>query len=177
MASMRLTGSDVARTNSITFTALLLHRERCRRRRHQPIDFAFSPDNRRIYVADARPFTATNSDFSGGIQCWGFQCRRRLQYWYTLQPVPGLTNGAQTITADFSANPSWGTTFSARIYMSHLRPHHQQPREDHGQRPRIDPTVLATAGTNEAFAGCVSARRQSRLHCHRPAKPNQYRRQ
>ena len=105
--------------SSITFTALLYTGSGPVSGPSQPVDFAFSPDNRRIYVADARSFIATNSDFSGGIQCWVSNTVGGYSYWYTIQPMTGLTNGAQTITADFKAPiPPGAQTSSARICTS-----------------------------------------------------------
>lgn len=141
-------------TNSITFSSLL-YTGNGPSTPAMPLDFAFSPDNRRIYVADARPFTVTNDQYtSGGIQCWISNSAGGYNYQYTIQPMTGLTNGAQTIAVDFSASSNWSTNvFGANLYVTTygLTTNSLVKITDNG--PGSTPTVLLTAGTNEALRG------------------------
>ena len=119
------------------------------------LDFAFSPDNRRIYVADARPFNLTNDQYNGGgVQLWTSNNAGGYTYQYTIQPIAGLTNGAQTLAVDFSANSSWGAgATGANIYVTTygLTTNSLVKITDNG--PGSTSTVLLTAGTNEALRG------------------------
>src|ERR1039458_3387690 len=85
----------------------------------QPADFAFSPDNQTIYVAETAVWTGTGPG-TGGIERWDTNTTGTAGwlYSYTLPALPGgATNGAQGLTVDFSASASWGLgTNGAKIY-------------------------------------------------------------
>ncbi len=87
---------------------------------NKPLDFAFSPDLRTVYISDNGTFTGTSSPV-GGVQRWdaagsgpyGFY---GYQYSYTLQMGSGSTVGARALNVDFSADTTWGARVTgARI--------------------------------------------------------------
>jgi hypothetical protein len=123
----------------------------------QPGDFAFSPDTNTLYVADSRPFDATllPGYLSGGIQRWDANGLGGYSYSYTLPPLPGgLTNGARGLTVDFSANAKWGSgTNGARIYATTYGAAGNSLVQVVDNGVSSTPTVLATAGPNQALRG------------------------
>jgi hypothetical protein len=119
----------------------------------QPGDFAFSPDNQTIYIADARPFTSTSSFLSGGIQRWDANNLGGFTYNYTLAP-PGPTNGVVGLTVDFSAHATWGAgTNGAKLYATTYGATTNSLISIVDTGASSAPTVLATAGANKALRG------------------------
>lgn len=144
---------EPAQNGNVTFKALL-YTGSSGGNNADPVDFAFSPDNRTIYIADARAFSVTNSSLSGGIQCWVSNTVGGYSYWYTIQPLTGLTNGAQNLTVDFSANTNWGTNvFGAKLYVTTFGASGNSLVKIIDNGPSSTPTTLVTAGANEALRG------------------------
>ncbi len=78
-----------------------------------PNDFAFSPDNNTVYIADGLP--NTNGVQSGGIQRWDANGAGGYTNSYTLAPTTG-TNGAQNLTVYFPPTvSSWGAGVTGAI--------------------------------------------------------------
>jgi hypothetical protein len=147
-------------STNVAFTALLYTGSSSATTNYaQPGDFAFSPDNKTIYVADDRPFTATNSDLSGGIQRWDANSLGGYSYTYTLAPLTGQTNGAVGLTVDFSAHGTWGTNDSgqpitgAKLYATTYGAATNSLVQIVDNGPSSTPTVLVTARANEALRG------------------------
>lgn len=119
----------------------------------QPGDFAFSPDNQTIYVADSGMFTSTSDSAGGGIQRWDSN-GSGYSYSYTIQPLSGLTNGVQGLTADFSAAATWGPGITgAKIYATTTGAAGNSLVEIVDNGSGSTPTVLATAGLKQALRG------------------------
>ena len=122
-----------------------------------PADFAFSPDNATIYVAEAGEWTGTGPG-TGGIERWdtnttGFS---GWVYSYTLPALPGgtATNGAQGLTVDFSAAATWGSGVTgAKIYATTTGAAGNSLVEIVDNGSGSTPTVLATAGPKQALRG------------------------
>jgi hypothetical protein len=125
---------------------------------NKPLDFAFSPDLRTVYITDNGAFGGTSAP-AGGVQRWdasgtgayGFPGYR---YSYTLQMGTGSSVGARSLTVDFSAATTWGAGVTgARIFVT--------TAETSGNRLlRIVDTgatsgaaLLATASTNQMLCG------------------------
>lgn len=140
---------------NVTFTALLYTgNDGTTANYAQPGDFAFSPDNQTIYVADARPFTSTSSYLSGGIQRWDANNLGGFTYNYTLAPLTGPTNGAVGLTVDFSAHATWGAgTNGAKLYATTYGATTNSLISIVDTGANSAPTVLATAGANKALRG------------------------
>jgi hypothetical protein len=120
----------------------------------QPQDFAFSPDNKTLYVADARAFTSDTDNTSGGIQRWDANTNNSFTYNYTLPPLTGATNGAQGLTVDFSAARTWGSNvFGAKIYATTYGASGNSLISIVDNGSSSASTVLASAGPNQAFRG------------------------
>jgi hypothetical protein len=124
----------------------------------QPEDFAFSPDNQTIYVAESAVWTGTGPG-TGGIERWDSN-GSGYSYSYTLPALPGgtATNGAQGLTVDFSATNVWGAPATgAKIYATSTGPAGNSLVQvvDNGNPNTTAPTitVLATAGPNQALRG------------------------
>jgi hypothetical protein len=130
----------------------------------QPGDFAFSPDNLTVYIADAGDYTGSGNQGTGGIQRWDSN-GNGWSYSYTLGVLPGEvpgattpTNGAQGLVADFSANAAWGSRVTgAKIYVTTFGESTNSLVEviDNGDPSATPATinVLATAAPNTAFRG------------------------
>ena len=119
----------------------------------QPGDFAFSPDNQTLYVADAGTFASTSDSTGGGIQRWDSN-GAGYSYSYTLQPLPPATNGAQGLTVDFTAAATWGAGITgAKIYATTYGDAGNSLVEIVDTGAASTPTVLATAGPNQALRG------------------------
>jgi len=126
-----------------------------------PADFAFSPDNATIYVAEAGLWTGAGPG-AGGIERWDTNTTGTAGwlYSYTLPVLPGgtATNGAQGLTVDFSASPTWGTNVNgAIIYATSTGAAGNSLVKvvDNGNPTNAAPTVtvLATAGAQQALRG------------------------
>jgi len=118
-----------------------------------PGDFAFSPDNQTVYVADSGTFTSTSDQTGGGIQRWDSN-GSGYNYSYTLQPLPTATDGAQGLTVDFSANATWGSGVTgARIYATTYGAASNSLVQIVDTGASSTPTVLATASPNQALRG------------------------
>ena len=118
-----------------------------------PGDFAFSPDNQTVYVADSGSFTSTSDQAGGGIQRWDSN-GGGYNYSYTLQPLPPATDGAQGLTVDFSANATWGSGVTgAKIYATTYGAAGNSLVEIVDNGSASTPTVLATAGLKQALRG------------------------
>ena len=142
-------------SGSITFTPLLYTGGGL------PADFAFSPDNATIYVAEAGVWTGAGPG-AGGIERWDTNTTGTAGwlYSYTLPVLPGgtATNGAQGLTVDFSASPTWGTNVNgAIIYATSTGAAGNSLVKvvDNGNPTNTAPTVtvLATAGAQQALRG------------------------
>ncbi len=138
---------EPAPSGNITFTLLL-------NEGGVPNDFAFSPDNQTVYIADSQQFGGTNSQ-AGGIQRWDTNVASGgWSYSYTLQPLMGSTIGAKGLTVDFSATNVWGTgSFGARIYATTFDTSTNNLVLITDNGPASTPAVIATAGLNQALRG------------------------
>lgn len=131
----------------------------------QPADFAFSPDNSTIYIAEATAYTGGGPG-AGGIERWDTNGLGGWSYSYTLPALPGqisnpgaMTNGVQGLTVDFSASTGWGPGVTgARIFATTTGASTNSLVEvvDNGNPaltggPTIN--VIATAGPNQALRG------------------------
>jgi hypothetical protein len=122
-----------------------------------PADFAFSPDNATIYVAEAAEWTGTGPG-TGGIERWDTNTTgpSGWVYSYTLPALPGgtATNGAQGLTVDFSAAATWGSGVTgAKIYATTTGAAGNSLVEIVDSGSSSTPTVLATAGPKQALRG------------------------
>ena len=141
-------GAPEPTSGNITFKALLYTGSSA-----QPGDFAFSPDNRTIYIADSRPFTTTLNSSSGGIQRWD-SIPGGYGFSYNIQPMAGLTNGAQGLTVDFSAATTWGSGVTgAKLYVTDYGATTNSLVQIIDNGAASTPTVLVTAGANESLRG------------------------
>jgi hypothetical protein len=119
-----------------------------------PADFAFSPDNQTIYVAESAEWTGTGPG-TGGIERWDSN-GSGYNYSYTLPALPGgvATNGAQGLTVDFSASATWGAGVAgAKIYATTYGAAGNSLVEIVDTGAASTPIVLATAGPNQALRG------------------------
>jgi hypothetical protein len=125
----------------------------------QPGDFAFSPDNQTIYVADSGLFTTSSDSSGGGIQRWDTNSDSGgWTYSYTLPVLPGAaaTNGAQGLTVDFttSGNPSWGSgVHGAVLYATTAEPSGNRLIKIVDNGAGSSATLLAGAGPSQMLAG------------------------
>ncbi len=160
-----------------TVSALLLVAET-----NKPMDFAFSPDLKTVYIADGGTFTGTSNP-AGGVQRWdasgtgpdGFP---GYTYSYTLQMGTGSTIGARGLAVDFSSSATWGAGVAgAKLYVT--------TAENSGSRllrivdngASSSATVLTTATINEMLSGIrfgptfipptISSQPQSQIPDHR----------
>ena len=139
---------EPAANGNIMFTALLYTGA------GQPGDFAFSPDNQTIYVAESAVWTGTGPG-TGGIERWDSN-GSGYSYSYTLPALPGgtATNGAQGLTVDFSSAGTWGVGITgAKIYATSTGTSGNSLVEIVDNGASSTPTVLATAGPNQALRG------------------------
>ena len=121
----------------------------------QPGDFAFSPDNQTIYVAEAGEWTGTGPG-TGGIERWDSDGSGYYNFSYILPALPGgtATNGAQGLTVDFSANATWGSGVTgAKIYATTTGAAGNSLVEIVDNGSGSTPTVLVTAGPKQALRG------------------------
>jgi hypothetical protein len=120
----------------------------------QPNDFAISPDGNTVYIADSQNFSATNSQ-SGGIERWDTNTvSGGYAFSYTLPCEPSATLGAQGLTASFSANAGWGTNvYGAVLYVTSATASSNTLSQIIDNGPGSIPTLLATAGPNQALRG------------------------
>jgi hypothetical protein len=121
----------------------------------QPEDFAFSPDNQTIYVAEGAAWSASAVAGTGGIERWDANGGGGWSYSYTLPALPGgATNGAQGLTVDFSAGATWGLGITgAKIYATSTGAMENSLVAVVDNGSTSTPTVLATAGPNQALRG------------------------
>lgn len=93
----------------------------------KPLDFAFSPDLKTVYITDNGTYGGSNVE-SGGLQRWdssgagpdGFP---GYHYSYTLQMGTGSSIGGRAVTVDFSAAANWGSGVQgAIIYVTTAEP-------------------------------------------------------
>jgi hypothetical protein len=73
---------------------------------NSPVDFAVSPDQNTIYIADNGAFEGTGTP-AGGIQRWD-GTSGSYTYSYTLATGSASTVGARALAVDFSAQSTWG---------------------------------------------------------------------
>ena len=122
----------------------------------QPEDFAFSPDNATIYVAESAVWTGTGPG-TGGIERWDTNTAAPgWVYSYTLPALPGgtATNGAQGLTVNFSAAGTWGAGVTgAKIYATSTGTSGNSLVEIVDTGASSTPTVLVTAGPKQALRG------------------------
>jgi hypothetical protein len=125
---------------------------------NKPLDFAFSPDLRTVYITDNDVFNSTSTKL-GGVQRWdalgtgpdGFP---GYAYSYTLQMGNGSTIGARALTVDFSAAVTWGSSISgARLYVTTAETSGNRLLKINDNGPTSAATVLITALTNEMLCG------------------------
>lgn len=121
----------------------------------QPEDFAFSPDNQTVYVAEGAAWSASGGAGTGGIERWDGNGAGGWSYSYTLPALPGgATNGAQGLTVDFSASATWGVGVTgAKIYATSTGAMENSLVAVVDNGSTSTPTVLATAGANQALRG------------------------
>jgi hypothetical protein len=114
-----------------------------------PLDFAFSPDQLTVYVADGL----------GGIQRWDTTTPLSgYNYSYTLWVDPSDTLGTAGLAVDFSANPAWGAGIvGAKLYATTygLSSNMLVSVIDNGDPASVPATinVMAQVGTNMALRG------------------------
>ncbi len=118
-----------------------------------PADFAFSPDNQTLYVAEAGVWTGTGPG-TGGIERWDSN-GSGYSYSYTLPVLPGsATNGAQGLTVNWNGIATWGSgVVGATIYATSTGAAGNSLVQVVDNGPSSTPTVLATAGPKQALRG------------------------
>lgn len=125
---------------------------------NQPLDFAFSPDLRTVYISDHGTFTGTSSE-TGGVQRWdavgsGSYGFYSYQYSYTLQMGSGSTVGARALNVDFSANTNWGQGITgARVFVTTAETSGNRLLKINDTGAASSATTLITAPTNEMLCG------------------------
>jgi hypothetical protein len=121
-----------------------------------PNDFAISPDGQTVYIADDEAFAGSTG--GGGIERWDTNNAGGFSYSYTLGPIglDGATNGARSVTVDFSASASWGSGVNgAIIYATSAAASTNSLVElvDNGGSTPPTITILDTAGPNQLLRG------------------------
>ncbi len=125
---------------------------------NKPLDFAFSPDLRTVYITDNGTFGGTSAK-AGGVQRWdaggtgpdGFP---GYAYSYTLQMGTGSTVGARSITVDFSAASTWGSGVTgAKLYVTTAEASSNRLLRITDTGASSGATVLVTAGSRQILAG------------------------
>jgi hypothetical protein len=141
-------GLPVASTNTVLLVA----------ETNSPMDFAFSPDLRTLYIADNAAFGGTGKP-AGGIQRWdasgpgpsGFPAYR---YSYTLGTGTGSTVGARGLTVDFSAASTWGSNVTGAItYVTTAEASGNRLLRILDTGAGSGATLLAAAAHNQMLAG------------------------
>jgi hypothetical protein len=120
----------------------------------QPADFAFSPDNNTIYVAEAGVWTGTGPG-TGGIERWDTNGLGGWSYSYTLPALPGgSTAGAQGLAVNWNGIGAWNNSvFGATIYATSTGATTNSLVYVVDNGTNSTPTVLVTAGPNQALRG------------------------
>jgi hypothetical protein len=125
---------------------------------NKPLDFAFSPDLRTVYITDNGTFTTTSAKL-GGVQRWdaistgpnGFPS---YTYSYTLQMGAGSTIGARAVTVDFSAATTWGPGVTGAIlYVTTAETSGNRLLKIKDTGATSTATTLITAPANEMLCG------------------------
>jgi hypothetical protein len=125
---------------------------------NKPMDFAFSPDLKTVYISDNGTFSSTSTP-AGGVQRWdasgsgpdGFP---GYVYSYTLQMGTGSTVGARGLTVDFSASSTWGSgVHGAKLYVTTAETSGSRLLRVVDNGATSSATVLTTATTNEMLSG------------------------
>ena len=125
---------------------------------NKPLDFAFSPDLRTVYISDNGTFTGTSSP-AGGLQRWdasasgsyGFYA---YHYSYTLQMGNGSAVGARALNVDFGSTPTWGTGVTgARIFVTTAETSGNRLLKIIDTGAASSATTLITAPVNEMLCG------------------------
>ncbi len=125
---------------------------------NKPLDFAFSPDLRTVYITDNGTFTGTSAKL-GGVQRWdasgtgpdGFP---GYTYSYTLQMGAGSTVGARALTVDFSAAATWGSGITgAKLYVTTAETSGNRLLKINDTGATSVATTLLTASPNEMLCG------------------------
>jgi hypothetical protein len=120
----------------------------------QPADFAFSPDNQTIYVAQSGMWTGSGPG-TGGIERWDSNGSGGYNYSYTLAALPaGGTNGAQGLAVSWNGIATWGPGIvGATIYATTYGTAGNNLVGVVDNGASSTPTVLATASPNQALRG------------------------
>ena len=125
---------------------------------NKPLDFAFSPDLRTVYISDNGIFSGTSAK-AGGVQRWdasgtgpdGFPS---YTYSYTLQMGPGSAIGARSLTVDFRATTNWGAGVTgANLYVTTAETSGNRLLRIVDNGATSAATTLLTASTNEMLCG------------------------
>jgi hypothetical protein len=125
---------------------------------NKPLDFAFSPDLRTLYISDDGAFGGTNAR-AGGVQRWdasgtgpdGFP---GYTYSYTLQMGTASTVGGRALNVDFSAASTWGSGLTgAIVYVTTAETSGNRLLRIVDNGVGSGATTLITAPTNEMLCG------------------------
>jgi hypothetical protein len=120
---------------------------------NSPVDFAFSPDGNTVYIADNGAFAGTNNP-AGGIQRWDQVSPGSYIYSYTLPTGATSLAGARALTADFSANTSWGSGVTGvKLYAITAETSGNRLIQLVDNGPLSTATTLVTAGAGQLLSG------------------------
>jgi hypothetical protein len=122
---------------------------------NSPMDFAASPDNATIYIADNGTFGGANAQ-TGGIQRWDTDTvNGGYAFSYTLATGSGSTTGTRGLNALFPASiTNWGAgVMGATLWATTAESSGNRliSLVDHG--PNSTASILATATAREIFSG------------------------
>ena len=125
---------------------------------NKPLDFAFSPDLRTLYISDNGTFGGTGAK-AGGVQRWdasgtgpdGFP---GYTYSYTLQMGAASTVGGRALNVDFSAASTWGSSVTGAIlYVTTAETSGNRLLRIIDNGASSGATVLISAPTSEMLCG------------------------
>jgi hypothetical protein len=120
---------------------------------NNPMDFAISPDNNTIYVADANGFGATSTP-GGGIQRWDSDGAGGYAFSYTLGTGTGSTVGGRGLAVDFSAQSVWGNgVIGAVLYATTAEAAGNRLIKITDNGASSSATLLATTAPGNTLAG------------------------
>ncbi|HZM01445.1 MAG TPA: immunoglobulin domain-containing protein, partial [Candidatus Saccharimonadales bacterium] len=116
-----------------------------------PNDFAVSPDQQTVYIADDQP---VNGNAGGGIQRWDTNASGGYTLSYVIPPTAG-TNGARGMTVVFpSGTTTWGSGVNgAVIYATTAAATTNSVIAVTDTGAGSTPVILATAGASEIYRG------------------------
>jgi hypothetical protein len=119
---------------------------------NSPVDFTVSPDATTVYITDDGTFTGSATQ-NGGIQRWDGTAPNNYTYSYTLPTGAGSTVGARGVTANFSANTTWGAGVNGAIlYVTTAEPSGNRLIKVVDNGPSSAATTLVTASPGQILS-------------------------